>query len=86
MPTRQSFIVEIVDKAEDLGNAIALNSFMFNGARLVGPAIAGILIGLLGEGICFLINGLSFVGIIIALLAIKVPKRKKAAQHIAYVA
>ena len=80
MPTRQSFIVEIVDKTEDLGNAIALNSFMFNGARLVGPAIAGILIALLGEGICFLINGLSFVGIIVALLAIKVPKRKKAAH------
>jgi len=80
MPTRQSFIVEIVDKPEDLGNAIALNSFMFNGARLVGPAIAGILIGILGEGICFLINGLSFIGIIIALLAIKVPKRKKAAH------
>jgi MFS family permease len=80
MPTRQSFIVEIVDKTEDLGNAIALNSFMFNGARLIGPAIAGILIALLGEGVCFLINGLSFVGIIVALLAIKVPKRKKAAH------
>ena len=80
MPTRQSFIVEIVDKPEDLGNAIALNSFMFNGARLVGPAIAGILIGFLGEGICFLINGLSFVGIIMALLAIKVPEREKAAH------
>ena len=78
MPTRQSFIVQIVDKPEDLGNAIALNSFMFNGARLIGPAVAGILIGLVGEGICFLINGLSFIGIIIALLAIKVPKRKKA--------
>jgi len=80
MPTRQSFIVEIVDKTEDLGNAIALNSFMFNGARLIGPAIAGILIALLGEGVCFLINGLSFIGIIVALLAIKVPKRKKAAH------
>ena len=80
MPTRQSFIVQIVDKAEDLGNAIALNSFMFNGARLIGPAIAGILIALLGEGVCFLINGLSFVGIIIALLAMNVPKRKKAAH------
>jgi MFS family permease len=80
MPTRQSFIVQIVDKPEDLGNAIALNSFMFNGARLIGPAVAGILIGLVGEGVCFLINGLSFVGIIIALLAIKVPKRKKAAH------
>ncbi len=80
MPTRQSFIVQIVDKPEDLGNAIALNSFMFNGARLIGPAVAGILIGLVGEGVCFLINGLSFVGIIIALLAIRVPKRKKAAH------
>ncbi|HEX7533723.1 MAG TPA: MFS transporter [Syntrophales bacterium] len=80
MPTRQSFIVEIVDKPDDLGNAIALNSFMFNGARLIGPAVAGILIGLFGEGICFLINGLSFMGIIIALLAIKVPKKRKAAH------
>jgi len=77
MPTRQSFIVELIEKPEDLGNAIALNSFMFNGARLVGPAVAGILIGLLGEGICFLINGISFFGIIFALMAIKVPERKK---------
>ncbi|MCX5854978.1 MAG: MFS transporter [Deltaproteobacteria bacterium] len=77
MPTRQSFIVELIEKAEDLGNAIALNSFMFNGARLVGPAVAGILIGLLGEGVCFLINGISFLGIIFALIAIKVPERKK---------
>jgi MFS family permease len=77
MPTRQSFIVQIIDKAEDLGNAIALNSFMFNGARLVGPSIAGLLIGYLGEGICFLLNGISFIGIIIALLAMKVPKREK---------
>jgi MFS family permease len=69
--------VELIEKAEDLGNAIALNSFMFNGARLVGPAVAGILIGLLGEGVCFLINGISFFGIIFALIAIKVPERKK---------
>ena len=77
MPTRQSFIVELIEKTEDLGNAIALNSLMFNGARLVGPAVAGILIGLLGEGVCFLINGISFLGIIFALIAIKVPERKK---------
>jgi MFS family permease len=77
MPTRQSFIVELIDKAEDLGNAIALNSLMFNGARFVGPAVAGILIGILGEGVCFLINGISFLGIVFALIAIKVPKRKK---------
>jgi MFS family permease len=77
MPTRHSFIVELIEKAEDLGNAIALNSLMFNGARLVGPAFAGILIGLLGEGVCFLINGISFLGIIFALTAINVPERKK---------
>ena len=77
MPTRQSFFVELVEKSEDLGNAIALNSFTFNAARLVGPSIAGILIGYLGEGFCFLINGISFIGIIIALLAINVPKREK---------
>jgi MFS family permease len=77
MPTRQSFFVELVEKSEDLGNAIALNSFTFNAARLVGPSIAGILIGYLGEGFCFLINGISFIGIIIALLAINVPKREE---------
>ena len=77
MPTRQSFIVELIEKAEDLGNAIALNSLMFNGARLVGPAVAGILIGILGEGVCCLINGISFLGIVFALTAIKVPVRMK---------
>lgn len=76
MPTRQSFIVELLEKAEDLSNAIALNSFMFNGARLIGPSIAGIVIGYLGEGICFLINGISFAGIIIALLAMNVQRKE----------
>jgi MFS family permease len=54
-----------------LGNAIALNSLLFNGARLVGPSIAGILISILGEGMCFLLNGVSFLAVIIALLAMK---------------
>lgn len=76
MPTRQSFIVELIENADDLGNAIALNSLMFNGARLVGPAVAGVLIGYLGEGICFLINGISFLGIVFALLAIRIPEKK----------
>lgn len=53
MPTRQSFVVDIVEKKDDLSNAIALNSSMFNSARLLGPSIAGILIAVLGEGICF---------------------------------
>ena len=76
MPARQSFVVQIVEKKEDLGNAIALNSSMFNGARLVGPSIAGILISALGEGICFLLNSISFLAVLAALLAMRVkPKR-----------
>jgi len=77
MPTRQAFVVEMVEKREDLGNAIALNSFLFNGARLVGPSIAGILISVLGEGMCFLVNGFSFLAVIIALLAMKMTLNKK---------
>jgi len=77
MPTRQAFVVEMVEKREDLGNAIALNSFLFNGARLVGPSIAGVLISILGEGMCFLLNGVSFLAVILALLAMKMASNKK---------
>lgn len=77
MPNRHAFVVQLVEGGEDLGNAIALNSFMFNGARLVGPSIAGILISLLGEGMCFLINGISFLAVIIALLAMKITSHHK---------
>ena len=77
MPTRQAFVVEMVEKREDLGNAIALNSFLFNGARLVGPSVAGILISILGEGMCFLLNSVSFLAVIIALLAMKMTPNKK---------
>jgi len=76
MPTRQAFVVEMVETGEDLGNAIALNSFLFNGARLLGPSIGGILISLLGEGVCFLLNGISFIAVIAALLAMKMTKRE----------
>jgi MFS family permease len=82
MPTRQAFVVEMVEKREDLGNAIALNSFLFNGARLVGPSVAGILISILGEGMCFLLNGFSFLAVIIALLAMKITSNKKASEKI----
>lgn len=75
MPTRQSFIVEMVGK-DDLQNAIALNSTMFNSARVIGPAIAGILIALYGEGICFLINGVSFIAILYTLLSMKIENKK----------
>jgi len=77
MPNRQAFVVELVEKREDLGNAIALNSFMFNGARLVGPSIAGILISILGEGMCFFFNGVSFFAVIVALLAMKMTSNKR---------
>jgi MFS family permease len=76
MPTRQAFVVEMVETGEDLGNAIALNSLLFNGARLLGPSIGGILIALLGEGMCFLLNGISYIAVIVALLAMKITKRE----------
>lgn len=78
IPIRQSFFVEVVGNKKDLGNAIALNSFMFNGARLAGPSIAGIVIGVAGEGVCFLINGFSFLAVIAALLSMQIPRKKKA--------
>jgi MFS family permease len=71
VPIRQAFFVEMVGK-EDLPNAIALNSSIFNGARVVGPAIAGFAIAWIGEGMCFFLNGLSFLAVILALLAMKI--------------
>ena len=71
IPTRQSFVIYMIDQREDLGNAIALNSAMFNGARFLGPSVAGLLIAVVGEGICFLLNGLSYLAVIAALLAMK---------------
>jgi MFS family permease len=72
MPNRQAFVIEMVENREDLSNAIALNSMMFNSARLVGPTIAGIIIGAYNEGVCFLINGISFVFVIASLLLMKI--------------
>jgi MFS family permease len=73
IPARQSFLVEMVAGGQDLPNAIALNSSIFNLARLVGPALAGPLIAFLGEGNVFLLNGLSYLAVIAALLAIRLP-------------
>lgn len=72
IPIRQAFTVEMIEGREDLGNAIALNSSMFNFARLLGPAIAGILISLIGEGGCFLLNAVSYLAVIISLLAMRI--------------
>jgi MFS family permease len=67
MPTRQAFVVQMVDDRQDLGNAIALNSSMVNLARLIGPSIAGIIIATVGEGYCFLIDGLSYIAVVVSL-------------------
>lgn len=76
MPTRQSFVIEMVEGREDLGNAIALNSALFNSARFIGPSVAGILVSTVGEGICFLLNGISYVAVLAALQAIRVSERE----------
>jgi MFS family permease len=75
MPARQSFLVQMVDGRTDLSNAIALNSTMVNGARLLGPALAGIVIAAVGEGYCFLIDGVSYFAVIASLLAMKIEGR-----------
>jgi MFS family permease len=72
MPARQSFVVQMVERREDLGNAIALNGSMVNAAGLVGPAIAGVLIAAVGEGYCFLTDGLSYIAVIISLLSMRI--------------
>jgi MFS family permease len=81
LPARQVFVVEMVERREDLPNAIALNSTMFNGARLVGPSVAGVLIATVGEGSCFLLDGLSYLAVIGSLLAMRVVRRPREAHH-----
>lgn len=76
-PARQAFIVDMVDKREDLPNAIALNSSLVNVARLVGPSVAGVLISVVGEGVCFTVDALSYVGVICALLGMRIVKRER---------
>ncbi|MBN3909786.1 MAG: MFS transporter [Nostoc sp. NMS1] len=71
-PARQAFVPELVEHREDLANAIAINSTMINGARLIGPAIGGLLIARVGTGYCFLIDGFSYIAVLAALLAMKV--------------
>ena len=72
MPGRQSFLVQMVDDRNDLSNAIAINSSMANGARLIGPAIAGLVIGAFGEGWCFLIDGISYFAVVASLLLMRI--------------
>src|SRR5580692_11267939 len=72
MPGRQSFLVQMVEDRNDLSNAIAINSSMANGARLIGPAIAGLVIAAAGEGWCFLIDGISYFAVIASLLLMRI--------------
>src|SRR4051812_11214122 len=81
IPARQAFVVEMVDRREDLSNAIALNSSLVNAARLLGPSIGGVLIAAFGEAWCYLIDGVSYIGVIIALLMMKVRDRSGARHH-----
>jgi MFS family permease len=80
MPVRQSFLVQMVNSRDELPNAIALNSSMVNAARLVGPAIAGVVIGSVGEGPCFLIDGISYLAVILSLFAMHVPPQPERAR------
>lgn len=72
LTARQAFVVDMVEERSDLPNAIALNSIILSGSKLVGPSMAGILIALVGEGVCFLINAVSFIPVLAALLAMRV--------------
>src|SRR5437867_5998646 len=74
VPIRQAFVVEMVGR-DDLMNAIALNSSMMNGARIIGPAVAGVLVAAVGEGWCFLLNGVSFIAVIAGLILMTVGNR-----------
>lgn len=79
-PTRQAFYPSLVPR-ENLSNAIALNSAVINGSRLIGPAVGGVLIGLFGEGLCFLLNGISYVGVLAALLMMRLERRTATGNH-----
>ena len=74
MPVRQAFVVEMIEKREDLANAIALNSSMVNTAKVLGPSIAGVLIAAVGEGMCFLLNAVSYLAVIASLFLMKINK------------
>ncbi|KYC44963.1 MAG: enterobactin exporter EntS [Candidatus Methanofastidiosum methylothiophilum] len=81
IPARQSMFVELIDKKEDLPNAIALNSSLFNAARLVGPSIAGLLLLKISEGYCFIINAISFLFVLFSLFAVKVSKKEVSLEN-----
>jgi MFS family permease len=80
MPARQAFLIEMIEDGKDLGNAIALNSSMVHVARMTGPSLAGLLIAAAGEGVCFLLNAVSFLTVIAALLFMRIKPRSRPAK------
>ncbi len=80
-PYRHAFLVNMIDDRKDLPNAIALNSTMYNSARFIGPPIGGFLVAYAGEGVCFLVNGLSYIAVIASLLAMNIPRIVKSLEH-----
>jgi MFS family permease len=78
---RQSFVIQMVERHEDLANAIAINSSVFNGAKLLGPAVAGLVIGICGEWPCFFLNGLSYLAVLASLLMMRVPPAAKPVSY-----
>src|SRR4029079_8135756 len=83
MPARQAFVVEMIDRREDLGDAIALNSSMVNAARLLGPSIGGVIIAAVGEGWCFGIDALSYLAVIASLLLMRLVPRPRSPSRAA---
>ena len=80
-PARQSFVVQMVENRADLPNAIALNSTMVNGSRIIGPSIGGAIIAVAGEGWCFLIDAISYIAVIASLLAMRVDRSARPTTH-----
>jgi MFS family permease len=80
-PTRQSFIVDMTEDRSVLSNAIALNSSIFNSARIVGPAVAGVIIAAIGEGLCFLLNGISYIAVIASLVAMVITQQQNTQRN-----
>jgi len=81
MPVRQAFLTEMVPEPKDLPNAIAMSATMFNAARLIGPALAGLVLAHTSAGLCFLLNGISFVPVLASLLAMRLPPTNKKTKH-----
>ncbi len=81
IPARHAFLADMIEDRRDLDNAIALNSLMFNAARLVGPAAAGLLVAMAGEGVCFVMNAFSYAAVIVALVLMRIPARTWKPQH-----